>query len=576
MRSCKIGFSPLYYLALATAVSLLGLYGTAAAGGSNGTTLAPACDSLSMPSGVTALRNTVVAIPINTSDVSGQSVISFDATVTYDSSVLTYIGYDQASTVSSGMVITINSNSPGTLVISGYKANPASGAGVLLNLKFFTVGPVGAISPMNFTSFAYNEGIPCTTTTNGNATIISGNITGTVSYANAPSFRPVPNTVLSAAGSVNTSGTSALFTGAYTINGMGPGAYTVTPSKTTDVNGITGFDSALIAQHVVSLTTLNPTQLLAADVSQNGQVTSFDAAEIAQWIALIPNPGVTGTWMFSPTSRSYPNVEVDHPNQDYSAILMGEVSGNWSAPTSMPTDGPDFQPSIPTAQLPVTVSAPTKFAATGFDFNVPISVTPLPPPSGGFNGVFSYQFDFTYDPTVIAPIANPIDLTGSVSANSFPTSNVPTPGLLKVVVFRASPPMTGTGTLLTLKFHATGAPGTFSNLTWSNLMFNEGDPPNIPVNGHVTIVGPTAARVGVSGRVFTADGMGIRNARVELRSGDGEVVTSVSNAFGYYHFDAVNSGATYVIAAVARGRIFTPRTLMVIDAIENEDVVADP
>jgi len=574
MRFCKTCFPPfLYRLALAAAISVILFGGSAAA---RDITQAPACDAVAMPSGVTALRSNVVTMPIITTDVSGQGVIAFDATITFNPSTLTYIGFDQSGTVSQGMTITINSNNAGTLIISGFTASAASGSGVLLNLKFFTSGPIGSTSAMDFSSFTYNEGTPCSTTTNGDATIISGTISGVVSYANSPTFRPVPNTVLTAAGSVAAVANSALFTGAYTLAGMGPGAYTVTPSKTTDINGITGFDSALIAQHVVSLTTLNPTQLVAADVSQNGQVTSFDAAEIAQWIALIPNPSVTGTWRFSPLNRSYPNVEANQFNSDYSSILMGEVSGNWAAPTSAPTEGFDAQLNAPTAQLPVTVTAPTKNATTGFDFDVPVTVTPLPAPSGGFGGVFSYQFDLTYDPNVVNPTASPIDLSGSASAGSFPTSNVPTPGLLKVVVFRASPPMTGTGTLLTLKFHASGTPGTFSNLTWSTFMFNEGDPPNIPVNGLVTVLGPTAAAVSISGRVLTAGGAGVRNARIELRSSDGNVVGTVSNAFGYYHFDSVSSGGMYVMSAAARGHQFAPRVLMLVDSLVNEDVIADP
>ena len=94
---------------------------------------------------------------------------------------------------------------------------------------------------------------------------------------------------------------SAFITGAYTLSGMGAGPYTVTPSKTGDVNvvpgspSITGFDSAMIAQHVAGLITLNSTQMAAADVSGNGTVTGFDAALISQYVASIPNPGSTGT-----------------------------------------------------------------------------------------------------------------------------------------------------------------------------------------------------------------------------------------------------------------------------------------
>lgn len=528
----------------------------------------PGCDTVSIPAGITTTRNNVVVVPINTTDVTGQGVLSFDTRVNYDPNVLTFIGTDQAGTISAGMTVTVNSNTAGVLNISGYQTGNAAGAGVLLKLRFFAVGAVGTTSPVTFNSFMYNEGTPCSSTTGGSVNIISGTITGAVTYANSPTFKPVPYTVLNAAGSVNTSASSALFTGAYTLAGMGAGPYTVTPSKTTDVNGITGFDSGLIAQHVTGLTTLNFTQLIVADVSQNGTVTSFDAALIAQYVANIPNASVTGTWTFSPASRSYANVEADHPNQDYSAYLMGEVSGNWTEPTTSafgPALAPDAQPNV-------TVTAPTQFATFNQDFIAPVTVSPLPPPAGAFGGVISYQFDLTYNASVIQ--FQDVDVAGTISNNAAVTINDLTPGALRIVVFRANP-MTGSGTLFKFKFHAVGVPTSTSPLTWSNFMFNEGDPPNTTVNGLITILGTTAAMVEVSGRVVNADGVGIRNAAVELRSATGELISTRTNAFGTYRFTSVESGAAYSLTAFSRGLTFPSRLVFVTDTVSGEDIVAN-
>ena len=113
----------------------------------------------------------------------------------------------------------------------------------------------------------------------------------------------------------------------------------MTPSKSGDVDGITGFDSARIAQHVVSLITLNANQLLAADVSGSNTVTSFDAALIARYVALLPGFGTTGNWIFLPVNRGYANVNASIAAEDYTGLLMGEVSGNWVAPTSFVRNG---------------------------------------------------------------------------------------------------------------------------------------------------------------------------------------------------------------------------------------------
>ena len=51
------------------------------------------------------------------------------------------------------------------------------------------------------------------------------------------------------------------------------------------LNGeVTSYDAALVAQHVVGIITLDSTQLIRADVSGNGTVSSLDAALIAQYV----------------------------------------------------------------------------------------------------------------------------------------------------------------------------------------------------------------------------------------------------------------------------------------------------
>ncbi|MFN7928851.1 MAG: dockerin type I repeat-containing protein [Blastocatellia bacterium] len=56
-----------------------------------------------------------------------------------------------------------------------------------------------------------------------------------------------------------------------------------------DVNGISSFDAALVALHVVGASTLSSCQQVAGDASNNGALSSFDAALIAQAVVGIPN-----------------------------------------------------------------------------------------------------------------------------------------------------------------------------------------------------------------------------------------------------------------------------------------------
>ena len=76
---------------------------------------------------------------------------------------------------------------------------------------------------------------------------------------------------------------------------------------------------------------MNATQQTVADVSGTGGISSFDAALIARYVGSLANAGSSGTWRFTPTSTTYPNVNVNQTG-DYTALLMGDVSGNWIDP----------------------------------------------------------------------------------------------------------------------------------------------------------------------------------------------------------------------------------------------------
>ncbi len=523
------------------------------------------CNNISVPA-LTTLRNNVVSVPINVDDTTGRDIISYDFTVTYNSAVMLYLGTDQAGTLSTGMTVTVNDTTPGVLIISGFSANPLTGSGALLKLNFFANGAVGASSPVSFSNFKFNEGLPCVNTSNGSVTIISGTITGIVNYANSFSFKPVPNTVLSATGSIPVSTNSAFTTGAYSLSGFGAGPYTVTPTKTTDVTAISGFDSGLIAQHVVALITLNSAQAAAADVSEAAGITSFDAALIARFVVALPGSGVTGNWKFNPVNRSYPSVETNQTNQDYSAILMGEVSGDWTPPTMFAFS----KASRPAPEAVVTVTAPTMNAQVGTNFDIPVTVGDT---TG--QGIISYQFDMLYDPAIIQPQGSPVDTAGTMSSGMFVTVNNPSPGLLKVVAFQATP-ISGAGTLFKFKFTAIGMPPSFSLLTWQNFMFNEGNPDDNAVNGRVNIVPPpTAAEVTISGRVLTAQGQPIASAVVILTGPQGEFYIARSGQLGYYTIPGVPAGGSYVLTGKAKQRSFPASLVNVLDSISNLNLIAD-
>jgi hypothetical protein len=163
-------------------------------------------------------------------------------------------------------------------VISGFGSTPLSGAGTLLYLKFNVIGIAPTNSMLTLNPFTFNEGIPFDEVSTGQV-FRAGDNQGTVLYGTSATPVGVPNVTLSAIGSPNVSTTTGA-DGTYRLAGFGPASYTVTPSKTGQVNGITAFDASMISQFLVGSVQLTPNQQIAAEVSGNAPITSFDAALI--------------------------------------------------------------------------------------------------------------------------------------------------------------------------------------------------------------------------------------------------------------------------------------------------------
>jgi hypothetical protein len=69
------------------------------------------------------------------------------------------------------------------------------------------------------------------------------------------------------------------------------------------------------------------------------------------------------------------------------------------------------------------------------------------------------------------------------------------------------------------------------------------------------LVAPTAAGAIISGRATTTAGRAIRGVVVSLTDSDGNVRTATTTSFGYYRFENVATGETYIISA--KGKRFT-------------------
>lgn len=121
--------------------------------------------------------------------------------------------------------------------------------------------------------------------------------------------------------------------------------------------------------------------------------------------------------------------------------------------------------------------------------------------------------------------------------------------------------------------------GINANGIWSLYVRDDGNFPRPEVQSGaicgwgIELLPVTSVGVDVSGRVVTADGRGIRNAVVEMTDPHGITRSVVTSSFGYYRFEGVMVGTSYVMGVRSRQYRFVPRVVTVLDTLNNVDFV---
>jgi len=420
---------------------------------------------------------------------------------------------------------------------------------------------------------------PTNTQTNTPTPLNTPSINGTVTYGNSNvGTRFISNAAVSSIiGSPSVSSVTdapGVTAGQYILTGFGAGNYAIGVSKTTGQNGVSSLDAARIAQQVAGIQNLtSDNQRATADVSSNGSISSNDAALIARFAAGIGAPiGNTNQWRFyvppgptfpvgsSPTTRSYADPIGIQTGQDFIGLLIGDVTGNWT-PTSA-------KPASSTVRA-VDLGLPRISAPTDTEVLIPVSI------NGASNkSIIAYEFDLRYDPTVIQPQTEAVDLTGTASRGLFAVTNVVEPGLLRVVMYGPIP-IDNNDVLVNLKFTSVGTPGSVSPIRWERVIFNEGDPRTVTTDGAIELSASTSNQAELTGRVMNTMGQGIPTARVTLTdTTTGSKRSTVSNGFGYYRFGNLQLGQTSTINVESRVWTFSPLTVSSTDQLVNVDIIA--
>ena len=89
---------------------------------------------------------------------------------------------------------------------------------------------------------------------------------------------------------------------------------------------------------------------------------------------------------------------------------------------------------------------------------------------------------------------------------------------------------------------------------------------------------PTAAHHSVSGRVTTANGIGISRATVAISDAAGNTQTAITNSFGHYSFSDLEAGGTYILSVSNKRYFFadSPRVVTVQDDVADLNFIASP
>jgi hypothetical protein len=179
-------------------------------------------------------------------------------------------------------------------------------------------------------------------------------LSGTVRYYVGD--RPVSATVVHLQGATNSS-TPTDAAGNYTFGVVRPGDWALMPTKVGDLrDGISSLDATRVLEFGAGMGNLDATQRLACDVTGDDTCSPLDATRILQLVAgllarfeaavlcrsdwlFIPDPApapdqsLTRPQLSGTGCRmgqvSYSPLSSDATDQDFIAVLLGDVTGNW-------------------------------------------------------------------------------------------------------------------------------------------------------------------------------------------------------------------------------------------------------
>ena len=189
-------------------------------------------------------------------------------------------------------------------------------------------------------------------------------------------------------------------------------------------------------------------------------------------------------------------------------------------------------------------------------------------------------FTLGFDP---ARLSNPVISLGSdASSGTILTTNITKSDSGQLAVLVDADEALTSGQIVSVTFDVTvnaageTTPVTFTDaITQGSTSDAEGNLlPTRFVDGVIALPEAASPAFEISGRVLTPDGRGLRNAVVVLTDSNGVERYVTTSSFGYYQFDSLTNGVTYVIGIKSKRYSFEPRVVQALDNVTDVDFQA--
>ena len=324
-----------------------------------------------------------------------------------------------------------------------------------------------------------------------------------------------------------------------------------------------------------------PTGTGTPTVNQSG--TIFDSAATNPRHYWIPSITVSGQG-HAAIAFSFAGL-ADNPGAATSGRLAGDTLGTTQAVTTITTAGGAYNPTSDTGgtggrrwgdyslvsldpQDDMTMWTVQDYCNATNSYGVRVAKLIAPPPAAIADGANNGVYNVTSGQTSFSVTVNGTSTSGSGFYD--PGANLPSPALpfkhitasISGANVTVNSVVYNSPTSITLNLNTVGAlkPQLEAVNSLRDLTITNPDGQSVTRTGILNIVTPSATTVTVGGKVRTAAGRGIANAKITITDGAGNQRTVVSNSFGYYHIANVPAGATYTFSISAKRYTFDKPT----------------